>query len=353
MEGSIAIPGRDRTRDAARRLRPVRAWLYLIAALVAIMVLVGGATRLTESGLSITEWRPVTGALPPLSEAAWESELEKYRQTTEYQQINRGMSLEDFKTIYWWEWGHRFLGRAIGIVFLIPFLYFVAARRLRGADAVKAFALFVAGGAQGALGWWMVTSGLVGRVDVSQYRLTAHLCLAFAILGYALWLAMTIGRDRVWRWTRESRAAAALLALLFLQIAAGGIVAGMNAGLASDTWPLMGGRIVPEGMWELSPAILNFTENPLTAQFFHRMLGYILTAMIVAHAVLALRRSDAGAVRASAIALLALVALQLALGVVTVLTGTQIAPALAHQAGAVALFTAAVWHLRNAGRVTS
>ncbi len=333
-------------------LTPVRIWLYAIVALVCAMILVGGATRLTESGLSITEWKPITGVLPPLNEADWQAELERYRQTTEYQKINRGMSLDAFKTIYWWEWSHRLLGRLIGVVFLVPFLFFWLTGRLRGAEAGRALILFVLGGAQGALGWWMVTSGLVGRVDVSQYRLTAHLCLAFIILGYALWLAMTIGARASFQLSRGSRGAIAVLVLIFLQIAAGGIVAGLDAGLASNTWPLMAGRIVPDGLWELSPVLSNLTENPLTAQFVHRMLGYLVAAMIVAHAAVALRRYGDDAIRASALELLALVTLQISLGIATVLSGAQIGPALVHQAGAVALFCAAVWHSWNMGRVS-
>ncbi len=338
--------------SAARQpnLTPVRVWLYFIAALVCAMILVGGATRLTESGLSITEWKPITGVLPPLSEGDWQSELERYRQTTEYQQINRGMSLDEFRTIYWWEWGHRLLGRLIGIVFLVPFLFFWLTRRLRGADAGRTLILFALGGVQGALGWWMVTSGLVGRVDVSQYRLTAHLCLAFLILGYALWLAMTIGSRASFQWTGGSRGGAvAVLVLLFLQIAAGGIVAGLDAGLASNTWPLMAGRVIPDGLWELLPVLSNLTENPLTAQFVHRMLGYMVAAMIIAHAIMALTRYRNDVVRASALMLLALVTLQISFGIATVLSGAQIGPALAHQAGAIALFCVAVWHLRSVG----
>ncbi len=333
----------------AHHAKALRVWLACLALLIVAMILVGGATRLTDSGLSITEWKPVTGVIPPLSDSAWQEAFDAYRKIPEYLELKRGMSLEEFKTIYWWEWGHRFLGRLIGAAFLLPFLAFWAAGHIPRGWLPRLVGLFVLGGLQGAMGWYMVKSGLVARVDVSQYRLAAHLGLAVAILGYTLWLVFDLGRERSRAPQSGSRAAAwiagAVLALIYLQILAGGLVAGLDAGFGYNTWPLINGAFVPSGLGEAEPWGLNLFENPLTVQFDHRMLGYTVVLATIAQAGwLALRR-EAPELVASAFILMCLALLQATLGVWTLLLAVPIGLGLAHQAGAILLFAAALYHV--------
>ena len=333
----------------ARHVRVLRLWLGTLALLILAMILVGGATRLTDSGLSITEWKPVTGAIPPLSDSAWQEAFDAYQKIPEYLEQKRGMSLDEFKTIYWWEWGHRFLGRLIGVAFLVPFVAFWFAGYIPRALLPRLLGLFVLGGLQGALGWYMVKSGLVARGDVSQYRLTAHLGVAVAILGYTLWLIFDLGRERKGA-TRSSTSAAAwvagvVLALIYLQILAGGLVAGIDAGFGYNTWPLINGAFVPSGLGEASPWYLNLFENPLTVQFDHRMLGYaVVLATILQSGWLAARRG-APELITSGFILMCLALLQATIGVWTLLLGVPIGLGLAHQAGAMVLFAAALYHL--------
>jgi cytochrome c oxidase assembly protein subunit 15 len=327
----------------------LRLWLGLVALLIVAMILVGGATRLTDSGLSITEWKPVTGVIPPLTLSAWQEAFDAYQKIPEYLELKRGMSLEEFKTIYWWEWGHRFLGRLIGVVFLLPFLAFWMAGYIPRALLPRLLGLFALGGLQGAVGWYMVKSGLVARVDVSQYRLAAHLGIAVAILGYTLWLIFDLGREQIRETRSGSRGAAwvagAVLALIYLQILAGGLVAGLDAGFGYNTWPLINGAFVPSGLGEAQPWILNLFENPLTVQFDHRMLGYtVVLATILQAGWLALRRAAPELVT-SAFILMCLALLQATLGVWTLLLAVPIGLGLAHQAGAILLFAAALYHL--------
>jgi len=327
-------------------LAPVRAWLYIMAGLVALMVIVGGATRLTDSGLSITEWKPILGAIPPLSEADWQSALSKYRQIPEYQQINKGMSLAEFKVIYWWEWSHRFLGRFVGIAFLIPFLFFWMTGRITRRLVPRLVALFVLGGLQGLLGWYMVMSGLVDRVDVSQYRLAAHLGLAVLIFGAILWVAFGLREDDDKRRPPDVLAlsAAGLVGLIFLQIVLGAFVAGTDAGLVHNTWPLMDGQLIPDGLAILSPWYLNLFENVLTVQFNHRIGAYVLLAWIFGHAIWTVQRTGEGALAVGA-GLLAVIALaQVCLGIWTLLAHVPIDIALLHQGVAILLFGFAVRH---------
>ena len=292
---SLTASRAGQARIDARHVRVLRLWLGALALLIVAMILVGGATRLTDSGLSITEWKPVTGAIPPMSDSAWQEAFDAYQKIPEYLELKRGMSLDEFKTIYWWEWGHRFLGRLIGVAFLVPFLAFWFAGYIPRALLPRLLGLFALGGLQGALGWYMVKSGLVARVDVSQYRLTAHLGLAVAILGYTLWLIFDLGRESEGA-TRSGTSAAAwaagvVLALIYLQILAGGLVAGIDAGFGYNTWPLINGAFVPSGLSEASPWYLNLFENPLTVQFDHRMLGYaVVLATILQSGWLAARR---------------------------------------------------------------
>jgi cytochrome c oxidase assembly protein subunit 15 len=337
------VPG-PRPRSVA-----VRVWLYLMAALVFAIIVVGGATRLTDSGLSITEWQPLLGAIPPLTEAAWHDAFEKYRQIPQYQLVNKGMSLAEFKFIYWWEWAHRFLGRFIGVAFALPLLYFWIRRALPRGMAFKLTGVLALGGLQGVIGWYMVSSGLVDRIEVSHYRLALHLTVAFLILALLVWLALGLDTEREPIRLRtvtvgQKRLAALTLGLVLLQAALGALVAGLNAGLTYNTWPLMDGRLVPSGLGTLSPWYLNLFENVTTVQFNHRMLAYVLFAIGIIQAVwIARTADDERLVRSAALLLLALLA-QIGLGIWTLLTLVPLWLGLAHQAGAAIVLVLAVRH---------
>lgn len=325
--------------------RAIRAWLMVLFALVVVMIAVGGLTRLTDSGLSITEWKPVTGALPPMSEAAWEEELEKYRQIPEYQLQNKGMSMSEFKRIYWWEWGHRQLGRVIGLVWAVGFAGFLVARKIPVGWSGRLLMLGVLGGAQGAIGWWMVSSGLQGEMlDVASYRLATHLGLAFVILGFIAWYVMLLGREErdLMQARRAGEAklfglATGWLHFAFLQILIGALVAGIDAGRSFTDWPLMAGGLLPPDMWMSDLGWRNLFENPGLVQFIHRMVGYALLAfgvMVWIKGRRSANRTTGAAFSAAMIALLA----QVVLGIATVL---YIAPwqiAIVHQFVAVVLW---------------
>ena len=315
----------------------VRLWLYAMAFLVFSMVIVGGATRLTDSGLSITEWRPLLGAVPPLNEADWLAAFEKYKLIPEYQIQNRGMALADFKFIYWWEWAHRFLGRFIGVAFALPLIYFTLTRRIERTLWPKLLALFVLGGAQGALGWYMVASGLVDRIDVSQYRLAAHLTLAALIFAVIFWVAEGVGRKRQYPSSPDDWFAILLVALALLQIAAGGFVAGLDAGQGYATWPKMDGQWVPSGLWVMEPGWRNIFENATTVQFNHRVLAYVLLLATVIHAW----RNFTLPAKFLAYAVFT----QASLGILTLLLHVPLAAALVHQAGAMIVLALAMWNL--------
>lgn len=321
----------------------VRLWLYVVALMIVAMILLGGATRVTESGLSITEWQPIHGVIPPLNADQWEEEFAKYRQIPQYELVNRGMSLAAFKTIFWWEWAHRFLGRLIGVVFIVPFVFFWATGRIAAELKRPLIALFVLGGLQGAIGWWMVVSGLSVRTDVSQYRLAIHLTLAFAILAYTVWLARGLSPLSGSTASVGLRVGAfGLLGILFLQIFLGGLVAGLNAGLTFNTWPLIDGAFVPSGLFLQEPLWRSFFENVATVQFDHRMVGYLLLGVAVVHAVQA--RGTRYGSSATVVALL--VALQMAIGIATLVMVVPEHLALTHQFGAVLLLWGATVHLR-------
>lgn len=330
------------------RLPAVRAWLWLLATLVFAMVMLGGATRLTDSGLSITEWQPIIGIVPPLSDADWQEALAKYRETHEYRTVNPGMSLEAFKVIYWWEWAHRFLGRLIGIVFVVPFVWFVWRRQIPRELAFKSAAVFALGALQGGIGWYMVQSGLADRVDVSQYRLALHLGVAVLILGLLLWMALDVDRR-----SGDVRAgggrwiAAALVCLVFVQIVLGAFVAGLKAGLSHNTWPLMDGSLVPAGLGAMSPWYVNLFENALTVQFNHRVAAYVLVVVAVLHAMSLSRSGSLRRAQMSSGLLATAVVLQAALGVWTLLAAVPLALGLAHQAGAIVVFAISIWHLHR------
>jgi len=327
--------------------RTVAIWLFAVAALVFAMVIVGGLTRLTDSGLSITEWRPVTGAIPPLSEEAWEAELEKYRQIPEYQLQNKGMSLEAFKQIYWWEWGHRLLGRLIGVAFFVPFVALLAMGHIRRKLVPRLLLLFALGGAQGFLGWFMVQSGLTERLDVSQYRLAAHLALATLIYLALLWTGFEVWRDASSVETgaaKAQRGATVLLGLVFLQIVVGAFVAGTDAGYIYNSWPLMKGAWVPDGLFLEAPWWLNFFENVLTIQFTHRMVAYGLLAAALWH-WFAWRRTGDRTAALSAHFVFVAVLLQAALGIWTLVAVVPLSLGAAHQAGAFVVLALALRHL--------
>jgi heme a synthase len=326
----------------------VRLWLFAVAALIFAMIIVGGATRLTDSGLSITEWKPLLGAIPPLTEADWLAAFEKYKQIPEYQLVNKGMSLAEFQAIYWWEWAHRFLGRFIGIAFFVPFALFWLRGMLPKGSMPKLAVIFLLGGAQGALGWYMVMSGLSERTDVSQYRLAAHLGLAVLIFGAILWVAFGL-RERAARMAAsgaQTAMAGAIVAAIFLQVLLGGFVAGTDAGLSHNTWPLMDGALIPDGLGVMQPWYLNAFENVLTIQFNHRMFGYLIAVMALANLLIAWRSRFSGV----ATALFAVVIAQIALGVLALLSHLQIGLALAHQGGAIILFGLSIYQLHAISR---
>jgi len=335
----------------ARAHRAIAIWLLVVAGLVFAMVIVGGATRLTDSGLSITEWKPVTGAIPPLSAEVWNAEFDKYRQIPEYELVNRGMTLDEFKSIYYWEWGHRLLGRLIGVAFFVPFIICLLTRKVERERVPRLAALFVLGGMQGALGWFMVMSGLSERVDVSQYRLAAHLGLAFLIYAALLWTALDYLRG-TWGAANPERpgiglAAIGLGVLIFLQIVIGGFVAGLDAGFIYNTWPLMDGAFIPSGMFSQAPWVSNLFENNLTVQFTHRMVAYLVVLGVVALWIYGRCVDLAVRVRNATNMLLAMVLLQVALGVWTLLAVVPLSLGLIHQGGAVLTLSASIYLLHR------
>jgi len=336
--------------------RAIGLWLWCVAGLVFAMVLVGGATRLTQSGLSIVEWKPVTGVIPPLGEADWQAEFAKYRTIPQYERLNRGMSLDEFKAIYWWEWGHRLLGRLIGAAFLLPFLWFLWRKAIDRRLGFALAGIFMLGATQGAVGWWMVASGLTERTSVSQYRLAFHLTLACIIYVALAWTA-----HRAWggaaapasspavlrrlRWS-----ACALLALVIMQIYLGALVAGLHAGLIYNTWPLIDGSLIPSAgdLFFGQPLWRNFFENTLMVQFDHRMVAYGLCGLALIHAVDAHRQARGGPLATSAGFVAVAILAQAGIGIMTLTRGVPIALALLHQAMAFVALTGATLHAARA-----
>ncbi len=335
----------DRGRSTARGA--IRVWLMILFALVFVMIAVGGMTRLTDSGLSITEWRPITGAIPPLNAADWDSEFEKYKQIDEFQIQNSWMTLADFKVIYWWEWGHRQLGRVIGLVWALGFLWFLVRRKIPTGWTPRLLLLGGLGGAQGAIGWWMVASGVTvgeGMLDVASYRLAIHLGLAFVILGYITWYVLMLGRPErdlmQARRTKEAKQfgmATGLLHFSFLQILLGALVAGIDAGRSFVDWPLMQGQFFPPDAFDLMPIWRNFFENAGLVQFIHRMTAYVLFIFGVV-VWLRGRKSVHPTTRFAFNAVMAALALQVAVGITTVMYAAPVHIALVHQALAVILW---------------
>jgi cytochrome c oxidase assembly protein subunit 15 len=326
----------------ADRLR-VAAWLLICAAMVFAMVVVGGVTRLTHSGLSIVEWQPLVGTLPPLNEGEWRELFEKYQQTPEFKQVNFDMDLDGFKGIFWWEYFHRLLGRTIGLVFLLPFLWFLLRRKLEPRLAWQLGGIFLLGALQGALGWYMVASGLIDNPRVSHYRLTAHLGMALAIFAAELWLALRLLSNHAPPRGRLGRPALWLVALIFVMALSGGFVAGLRAGYAYNTFPLMNGHLLPPEILMLEPWWQNFLYNFATVQFVHRGIAWLLIVLVPWLWWLSRREALDAQGRLACHLLLAALAVQVALGIVTLVNGVPLVPAAAHQGGAVLLLGAALW----------
>ncbi|MCK0121426.1 COX15/CtaA family protein [Loktanella sp. F6476L] len=340
---AVTTGGIDAKGQGARK--GIRAWLYVLFALVAVMIAVGGLTRLTDSGLSITEWNPVSGALPPMNAADWQVEFDKYRQIPEYQEQNKGMSLTEFQFIYWWEWGHRQLGRFIGVVWALGFLGFAITRNIPTGWTGKLLFIGALGGLQGAIGWWMVSSGLeAGMLDVASYRLATHLGLAFVIFGFIAWYilrlsrreadllqARRLGNPTLAKW------ASVLVGLTFIQILLGALVAGIDAGRAFPQWPLMAGGFLPPDPFVLEPVWRNFFEDAGLVQFMHRMAGYVLFVFGIV-VWLRARKSANAQTRFGFNMVLAMMVVQMLLGIVTVLYSAPWQIAIVHQFGAVVLW---------------
>lgn len=337
----------DRASKGARG--PVRVWLIALFLLVAVMILVGGLTRLTDSGLSITEWRPVTGALPPMNETAWTQEFEKYQEIPEFQIQNKNMTLAEFKYIYWWEWSHRQLGRVIGLVWAVGFFGFLAAGRIPAGWRGRLFWVGVLGGVQGAIGWWMVSSGLTGtRLDVASYRLAIHLGLAFVIMGLLAWYILALSRREAdlmqARRSKEQTLftwATVVLVLAFVQILLGALVAGIDAGRGYTDWPLMAGRFFPANSFELVPIWRNFFEDDGLVQFMHRMSGYILILMSLY--VWRRSRSSGNTHTKRAFDLVAIALFfQMVLGIIAVMNSSPLTLAILHQFWAIICWVAII-----------
>lgn len=326
----------------------VALWLLACCALVFAMVVVGGVTRLTHSGLSIVEWQPIVGTLPPLNQAAWLETFLKYQQTPEFQQINHAMSLEEFKGIFWWEYFHRLLGRVIGAVFLLPLLWFALRRQIGRPLAFRLAGIFVLGGLQGAMGWYMVKSGIVDDPRVSQFRLTAHLGIAFLIYAAMFWVALDLLCGRLdARGARRvqglRRGATWILGLIFLMVLSGGMVAGIHAGFAYNTFPLMNGNVVPPEIFIMDPWYLNFFYNMATVQFDHRLIAWLLAGLVPWFWIAGRGAEESSRARLGMHLLFAMLIVQVTLGISTLLLVVPVPLAAAHQAGAMLLFTAALF----------
>ena len=349
MTTAMTQPSRTDGLPAVERNRAlVRWWLYVVIAVLLAIFLVGGATRLTGSGLSITEWKPIHGVIPPLDQAEWEEELEKYRQIPQYQQLNRGMSLDEFKTIFWWEWAHRLLARGVGFVVAIPLAFFWLTGRLERHLRPKLLGLLALGGLQGVIGWWMVASGLSERVSVSQYRLAVHLVMACLIFVATVAIARGLSpRTKPPALPATRRFAGWMVVFVLIQIYLGALVAGLHAGMTFNTWPLMDGRLWPDQLFTIDPAWLNLFENPKTVQFAHRLGAYALFLLALWH-MISLRRTEPGAPHARRAAILfALVFAQAAIGVTALVLVVPFGWALLHHGFAMVVLGYAAAHWRG------
>jgi cytochrome c oxidase assembly protein subunit 15 len=337
----IASVGSDSGRYA------IRIWLYAVAMLIFAMVLLGGATRLTESGLSITEWQPVIGTLPPLSDSEWKTEFDKYKAIPQFKVLNSGMTLSEFRAIFWWEWTHRLLGRLIGVIFLLPLLFFLWRGWIGRGLRKRLLAIFALGALQGAVGWWMVASGLADRVEVSEYRLATHLVLACLIYTAVVWTAVAHDPRAMVNAPKRLRACAVvLIVLILIQISFGALLAGLRGGPIFPTWPLIDGSLIPstEAMLTLQPVWRNLFENVLTVQVEHRLMAYALWLFAIIHAVDITRTLGRSRALIRVLILAAAVTIQAVLGILTLIFETPLALALMHQATAMAVLTIAVVH---------
>ncbi|RVD53082.1 COX15/CtaA family protein [Mesorhizobium sp. M7A.F.Ca.ET.027.03.2.1] len=342
---SAAAPYVARDRDLHNRAL-LRGWLYVVLLVLFALVLVGGATRLTDSGLSITQWKPIHGVIPPLNDAEWQEEFQLYQQIPQYAELNKGMSIEAFKSIFWWEWAHRILARSVGLVFALPLLFFWATRRIERGLGAKLVGILLLGGLQGAIGWWMVASGLVDRVSVSQYRLATHLTLAALIFTATMVVARGLAPHSEPAADRSTQRLAGFIVLLALiQIYLGGLVAGLDAGLSYNTWPLMDGKIIPGDLLILEPAWRNFFESPKTVQFFHRFGAYTVFVVVLWHMIATRRRLPETTHARRATLLFLLVLVQASIGIGTLLMHVPLHMALTHQGFALIVlgFAAAHW----------
>jgi cytochrome c oxidase assembly protein subunit 15 len=331
------------------RPRAIANWLTIVAALIVLIVVVGGITRLTESGLSITEWNVVTGILPPLSEAAWLSEFEKYKQIPEYQQINKGMSLAAFQFIYFWEYIHRLLARIIGFAFAVPLLWFAWKRAIPRGYGLRLTGLLALGGLQGVIGWWMVSSGLAERTDVSHFRLAAHLLLALFILAALTWTILdlrNLARDPGYRPARITGLGWAVALILFIQLLYGAFTAGLNAGLVTDQWPLMNGRFFPSEVLAVRSALDAAVNDPAMIHWIHRWWAWVA---VIALVILA-RHARAAGSRAASVAIHSAFGIQILLGIATVMTGVDITLGVLHQGVGALLVIATAWGIHVIGR---
>ncbi|RDJ13746.1 COX15/CtaA family protein [Rhizobium grahamii] len=336
-----------RRQDGNRRA--VRVWLGFVLLALFSLVIVGGATRLTNSGLSITEWKPIHGVIPPLNAAEWEEEFKLYQRIPEYQQMNSGMTVDEFKGIFWWEWAHRLIARGIGVIFALPLIYFWITGRVERRLRWPLFGILMLGGLQGAIGWWMVSSGLSVRTDVSQYRLATHLVMACLIFASCMWIMRGLSphsddpaptpSSHVW--------AGAIAAFALFQIYLGALVAGLDAGFTYNTWPLMDGALVPSDLLIQQPAWINFFENPKTVQFVHRLGAYTLFALTLVNMIIALTAAPSTTHARRAVVLFALVTIQAAIGIATLLLEVPLHWGLLHQAGALVVFGFAIANWRG------
>ncbi|MCO6185845.1 COX15/CtaA family protein [Rhizobium sp. L1K21] len=343
---SSAADRNEETIDKNRRA--IRIWLGFVVFALFCLVLVGGATRLTESGLSITQWKPIHGVIPPLSVEEWQEEFKLYQQIPEYQQINAGMTLDEFKGIFWWEWAHRLLARSIGVIFAVPLFYFWVTGRVEKRLRLPLLGIFALGGFQGFVGWWMVSSGLVDRTDVSQYRLATHLVIACLIFSACIWIMRGLTPHSPDVPPKGGARFAAIVAFLALfQIYLGALVAGLDAGLTYNTWPLMDGSIIPGGLFVQNPAWINLFENPKTVQFVHRCGAYLLFAVALAQMIWLFKVSRGSTHCRRGVVFFVLVFIQAGLGVATLLTHVDLHTALTHQGGALVVLGFAIAHWRG------
>jgi cytochrome c oxidase assembly protein subunit 15 len=336
-----------RRQDSNRRA--VRIWLGFVLLALFCLVIVGGATRLTNSGLSITEWKPIHGVIPPLNAAEWDEEFKLYQRIPEYQQINDGMTIDEFKGIFWWEWAHRLIARGMGVIFALPLLYFWITGKVERRLRWPLFGILMLGGLQGAIGWWMVSSGLSVRTDVSQYRLATHLIMACLIFASCMWIMRGLSpHSDDPAPTQSSHIWAAAIAIFALfQIYLGALVAGLDAGFTYNTWPLMDGSVVPSDLLIQQPAWINFFENPKTVQFVHRLGAYTLFALTLINMILALAAAPSTTHARRAVVLFVLVTVQATIGIATLLLHVPLHWGLLHQAGALVVFGFAIANWRG------